>query len=117
MESHFTVLLRPDERYARAGFPTKVVESVAAGVPVITTRTDDASLYIQDGREGILLDSESPRAFASGVRRILALGPAAWSEMGEAARRLAVSSFDYRAHVEPIRRFVLERECFVNHKP
>jgi glycosyltransferase involved in cell wall biosynthesis len=108
MQSHFTVLLRPDKRYTRAGFPTKVVESLSAGVPVITNSTSDLSLCIQDGREGILLDDESPESFASGIRRLVALGPRAWHTMGLAARRRAESAFDYRTYIEPIRHFIFE---------
>lgn len=108
MESHFTVLLRRDERYARAGFPTKIVESLGAGVPVITNPSSDLTLYIQDGKEGVLLADESSEAFASGVRRLMALGPATWLNMRAAARQRAEISFDYRRHIEPIRQFVLE---------
>lgn len=114
MESHFTVLLRPDERYARAGFPTKVVEGMTAGVPVITNRIGDISLFIQDGGEGVLFEDESPENFAAGVRRIIALGPAAWRAMDETARRRAASSFEYRTYIEPIRRFILEPDRNTN---
>lgn len=107
MESHFTVLIRPLERYARAGFPTKVVESLGAGVPVIANPTSDLSTYIQDGREGILLEDASPEALASGLRRVMNLGPSAWASMRKAARERAETSFDYRCYVEPMRRFVL----------
>lgn len=110
MESHFTVLLRPCERYAQAGFPTKIVESLGAGVPVIVNPTSDIDRYIEDGREGILLANESLEAFATGVRRVLSLGAAAWSNMRMAARQRADASFDYRNYIEPLRRFVLRPE-------
>ncbi len=111
MKSDFTVLLRPDARFSRAGFPTKVAESLAAGVPVVVNPIGDLSLYVEDGREGILLRDESPESVVSGLRRALALPPSAWQSMSEAARRRAAASFDYRRHVEPIRQFVLEPGC------
>jgi glycosyltransferase involved in cell wall biosynthesis len=107
MSSHFTVLLRPDAQYTRAGFPTKVVESLGAGVPVITNPTGDLSLCIQDGAEGVLLDDDSPESLALGMRRLIALGPAAWLGMRLAARRRAESAFDYRRHIEQVGAFVL----------
>lgn len=36
--SHFSVLFREDKRYARAGFPTKAVESWSCGCPIIANR-------------------------------------------------------------------------------
>ena len=70
----FTVLLRPDARFAHAGFPTKLVESLSLGVPVLANVTSDISEYVRDGREGILLAGPTREAFAAGLRRALAIG-------------------------------------------
>ena len=52
----FTVLFRSNkEVYARAGFPTKVTESLMSGVPVITNLTSDLGLYIKDGESGLVI--------------------------------------------------------------
>lgn len=40
-ESHFSILFREDKRYARAGFPTKAVESWASGCPIIGNPVGD----------------------------------------------------------------------------
>lgn len=42
----FTILLRNKNRATMAGFPTKVVESISCGTPVITTRTSDLDEYL-----------------------------------------------------------------------
>jgi glycosyltransferase involved in cell wall biosynthesis len=104
-ESHFTVLLRPDERYAHAGFPTKVVESLSAGLPVIANPTSDLASCIRDGKDGILLENHSPASLAGGLRRLIALGPREWRIMGATARARAEELFDYRVHAERIARF------------
>ena len=39
-----------------AGFPTKVVESMSLGVPVITTNTSDLAKYVIDGVNGYIVD-------------------------------------------------------------
>lgn len=41
----FSVLFRENKRYALAGFPTKAVESWAAGVPVLTNAIGDLKRY------------------------------------------------------------------------
>jgi glycosyltransferase involved in cell wall biosynthesis len=102
----FSILLRPQKRYAQAGFSTKLVESLAAGVPVLANLTGDIAAYIRDGHEGILLTDYSAEAFVAGVRRILALTDAQKREMRLAARALAEQQFDFRAFVPQLGDFL-----------
>jgi glycosyltransferase involved in cell wall biosynthesis len=102
----FSVLLRPEERYAQAGFATKLVESLAAGVPVMANPTSDIAQFVRDGEEGILLDSHSPAAFVIGVKRALALSPEQREEMRTKARVCVERSFDFRVYVKQLETFV-----------
>ena len=92
----YSVLLRPLERYAQAGFPTKLVESLAAGVPVIANPTSDIAEFVRDGIEGILLTDHSPAAFVAGVKRVLTLPLAQKDAMRLNARLRAETSFDFQ---------------------
>jgi len=56
-EADFSVLFRPDRGYARAGFPTKVPESLAAGTPIFGNLSSDLSMYLVDGRNAIICAS------------------------------------------------------------
>lgn len=56
-EAQFSIIIRPKKRYANAGFPTKFVESLSAGVPVIATRTSDLDDFLMNGINGFLLES------------------------------------------------------------
>jgi glycosyltransferase involved in cell wall biosynthesis len=114
-KSDFTILLREDKRYAHAGFPTKLVESLSAGVPIITNPTSDIPQYVRDGQEGILLENHSPEAFAAGVRRIFQMPRSKWREMRFHARRRAEESFDYRRYISTMKDF-LEQACGENKK-
>jgi glycosyltransferase involved in cell wall biosynthesis len=58
-KSHFSVLLRPDNKVSKAGFSTKVVESMSCGTPVITNRTGDLANFISDGENGYIFDGYS----------------------------------------------------------
>ena len=49
---HATVLARPPARYSRAGFPTKVVESLAVGTPVVCNLTGDLEDVVVEGESG-----------------------------------------------------------------
>lgn len=103
--AHCAVLLRPKERFAQAGFPTKVVEALAAGLPLITNVTSDIGQYVRDGVEGFLVEDCSEQAVAMGIRRALGAGPSKLREMGAACRRQAEVSFDYRNYVSDLSAF------------
>jgi len=107
-EGDFSFLLRPNARYAQAGFPTKLVESLSAGVPMITNATSDIAQYVRDGKEGVLAEGYTPEAFAAAVRRVLGMPRQQWRVMRENARERAGECFDYRRYVQPLGEFVRE---------
>ena len=103
LQSDFTVLLREDRRFARAGFPSKVPESLAHGVPVLCNMTGDMALYLLDGRECVEVSAPTAEAFAGALRRALALQPGRVAEMKRNARRRAEEDFDYRNYTARLR--------------
>jgi glycosyltransferase involved in cell wall biosynthesis len=105
-KADFTVLLRPGKRYANAGFPTKVGESMACGVPVITNMTSDLNLYVVDEVNGVICDNESPEACAAALRRALQLTSQQKKEMRTAALQTAYKNFDYKVYVRDMREFL-----------
>ncbi|MFW9888698.1 MAG: glycosyltransferase, partial [Candidatus Thorarchaeota archaeon] len=52
------------------GMPTVVLEAMAAGVPVISTRVGDIPLLIEDGKDGILI-KRSQNSFRSAIQLLL----------------------------------------------
>jgi len=108
----FMPLLRPLQRFAQAGFPTKVAESLAVGTPVICNITSDLGDYIHDGKEGLICQDYSVDAFKIALERVLSLSSAQISEMRRAARVQAEQSFDYRVYAQPLARFFEEvKQC------
>lgn len=55
----FSMIIRRDERYAKAGFPTKMVEALSNGVGVIATPCGDIPNYITNGENGYLVEFKS----------------------------------------------------------
>lgn len=53
-ESDYSIIIRPDVRSVQAGFPTKFVESMALGVPVIANITSDMDSYLIDEVNGLV---------------------------------------------------------------
>ena len=90
----FTNLMRsPEQRYARAGFPTKVVESLSNSTPVICNLTSDLGRYLRDGENSLLVEDCTPEALA----RVLAKAVALTQEQRAAmqARALASAEADF----------------------
>ena len=102
----YSILLRPDERYANAGFPTKVVESLSCGTPVICNLTSDLGNFIHNRVEGIICSDHSAAAFAEALRIVTAIDIKLVHQMRRASRRQAERSFDSSRYVSRMRRFI-----------
>ena len=73
LESDFSILLREKNRATSAGFPTKVVESMSCGVPIITTRTSDLDKYIKNGINGFFVDINDSDSLVSQLKSIISI--------------------------------------------
>ncbi len=93
-DADFSVLLRPNKRYAKAGFPTKFVESLSVGTPVVANHTSDLADYLIDGETGIVCQNESVDSLKQGLSRILQLDITQYKEMRQQARNMAMRNFD-----------------------
>lgn len=102
----FSVLLRPNARNSNAGFPTKVVESLSVGTPVICNITSDLGRHIRDGETGIVCREGTSGALKDALQRAIALSVEDRRRMRAAARAEAEVSFDYRRYVEPLAQFM-----------
>ena len=104
----FGVLLRNRERWSAACFPTRVVESLSLGVPMLCNLTSDLGLYLRDGREALVVEDVGEGAFIAALRRACSLSAEGRASMRQAALHRARESFSYRLYAEPLGRFVAE---------
>lgn len=110
--SDYTVILRPQKRFANAGFPSKLVESLSLGVPVIANATSDIAEYLRDEREGYLLSEPTAEALEGAIVRASTLTFEQKSQMRAQARLRAHECFDYRKYAEVLSEFLLSaRPC------
>jgi glycosyltransferase involved in cell wall biosynthesis len=105
-EAHFSVLFRPNLRYARAGFPSKVPESLAAGTPVLLNLTGDLGEYLIDGESAIVVPSRSVSDIAAALRRVLSMPLEDYKKMRVSARAAAEARFDYRTNLRQLADFM-----------
>jgi len=77
----------------RDGIPVSLMEAMAAGTPVVSTRVSGIPELIEDGREGLLVPERDALALAAALERLLdepALGP----RLALAARARVEREFD-----------------------
>lgn len=56
--AHYSIFVRDKNRITTAGFPTKFVESITCGTPVLTNKSSDITEYLVPGENGFLLGNE-----------------------------------------------------------
>jgi glycosyltransferase involved in cell wall biosynthesis len=100
--AHFMFFLRPKSRYSTAGFPSKVPEAMASGVPVITNLTSDLKNYILELNNGLIVNELSAEGFSKTVRKALELSDEEFKEMSNNAYKTALSKFEYTNYNEAI---------------
>lgn len=74
------------------GMPLTLLEAMAAGLPVVTTRVGDTASVVDDGRTGMLVPPADPLALADALGAYVA-DAALRRQHGEAGRTRAVAQF------------------------
>ncbi|MCR5609618.1 MAG: glycosyltransferase [Lachnospiraceae bacterium] len=93
----FSVLLRPsEERYAKAGFPTKAVEAMNHGVAMICNISSDLGMYLKDEDNSIIVKDCTAEEFSRTITKVLSLSRNKIDTIKKNARKTAVENFDYR---------------------
>jgi sugar transferase (PEP-CTERM/EpsH1 system associated) len=86
---------------AGGGTRLKILEAMASATPVVSTRLGAEGLALRDGVEICLADD--PLAFATATLRVLR-DPALRRRLGEAARRRAEDTYDWRFSADALAR-------------
>ena len=99
----FTILFRnADMRYAKAGFPTKAVESLATGTPILCNLSSDLGLYLKDMENAIIAKDYSEEEILRVLERAISLSPEERIRMSERAYTIGRNSLDYHVYAEKI---------------
>ncbi len=106
-EADFALLIRDANlRYAKAGFPSKVVEALANATPMLCNLSSDLDEYLVDGYNAILAKDHTPEALAEALRVAINLSADEKNAMSKNALETAENRFDYRLYVEKISSFI-----------
>lgn len=108
-KSHFSILFRQSERYALAGFPTKAVESWAAGCPIICNPVGDISEIGRDNHEVLFITADAKTGEATDMladKLGAVLAENRYQEMSASCRELATLKFSAGAFQQKLQGFV-----------
>lgn len=92
--------IRPDTLNQRLSTPNKLFESLAAGVPVVSTDLPARRAILiddPDGPLGVLCPSVAPAAIAAAIRTILALGPTERADLRMRCLRAAHARWNWES--------------------
>lgn len=92
----FVLACRTEHDGGKDNLPTVIMEAMAAGLPVISTRLAGVPEMVNDGKTGLLVAEQSPVELSRAMRELLS-DPARAQLMGEAGIALAQSTFDVSA--------------------
>jgi len=104
-KSRLLVLSRPDNIQARGGFPTKLGEYLATGVPVVVTSVGELPHYLEDEKNAFMAISGDIGSFADAMRRALSNDKLS-IQVGLAGRETALNYFSHEAQGKLISEFL-----------
>ncbi len=87
------VIPRIKSRVNELTYPSKFMEYLAMGKPVIVSRTSDMHKIIRDGENGMLYDPEDAQGFIDAVGRLT--DPVVRARVGANARKTAVEGYTW----------------------
>lgn len=91
--SDYLLLARKPLRFANAGFPFKIAESMSLGTPVITNRFSDVHEYLQDDFNAFLIDQLDVRSLFDAIKKAVSIDDGARILMQNNAKTTAKRFF------------------------
>lgn len=103
MGADFQIFFRDYIRVNNAGFPTKFVESMSAGIPVITNRISNTDDYIRNGVNSFMIEHPEEGEIC-GVLKQVSMLPR--EEIESIKSKCLKDEFDYRRYVKQLEMFM-----------
>ena len=95
----FSILFRKNDKTNTAGFPTKVVESLSLGTPLFLNYSSDLHLYLQDGKNAIVIDNFNVETLKSALIRITEIPFSQLLKMRENALQSSDKNFSIHSKI------------------
>lgn len=103
MAADFQIFFRDNIRVNNAGFPTKFVESMSAGLPVITNRISNIDDYIQNGINSFMIETPEDEEIREVLVKVSQLSS---DDIKKMKSNCLKDDFDYHKYVEVLASFI-----------
>jgi glycosyltransferase involved in cell wall biosynthesis len=104
INADYQIFLRDENLTNKAGFPTKYVESVSCGTPVLTNLSSNIGDYFISGKTGFLLDISSDKILENGIVKALLQSKESIKQMSGFCK--SSSLFDYHNYINSFHLFL-----------
>ena len=91
--SDFSIFIRDENIVTKAGFPTKFVESITCGIPVLTNKNSNIEDYLMEGINGFIVTTDNSKSIQTSIDKAILLSPEEIYEMKINCKKSHV--FDY----------------------
>lgn len=99
---------RSNSGYANYGFPTKLAEYLASGIPVVATTVGDVERYLKNEESAFLAAPENIDSISQAIRRLLD-APEHAKNVGRRGAQVARQVFDYQNYIVDLASFIQRR--------
>lgn len=107
-KADYTILVRPDLLYARAGFATKFGDSMINGIPVIANHVGDVQIYLKDEVNGFVVEDETAEAIAKTLNRITLVSSNRYERMRKDTYKFAENVFSVSSYYKAMGEFLAQ---------
>ena len=103
----FSILIKPlKKKFSKAGFPTKVSESMAHGVPSICNMSSDLQLYLTE-TNSVLVNGDRAEDVTCALKKVINMNEKEIIKMRIAARKTSQDKLDINSSfIDEIRKFI-----------
>lgn len=102
----YSIFLRDESIVTKAGFPTKFVESITSGTPVLTNKNSNVTDYLIEGKNGFFIDTNSIETINKSLIVPLTVKP-------HKLKKMQIET--YESHIFDYRKFKKEFEKLLTH--
>lgn len=99
LSADFHIFFRNNTRVNNAGFPTKFVESMGAGIPVITNQVSNVADYIIHGKNGFIIEKPKKEKIQNVLHEVANLSAVQVNTIKDACDK---ELFDYRNYSDKL---------------
>ena len=104
--SDFSIIIRENTKKSRAGFPTKLAETMMSGCPVLLNYTSDILEYVRDGYNGFIVPDNSSAELQKKLLYIATLSDDTKHIMKRNSKVSALEKFDYSNYIDKMSDFI-----------